>query len=739
MKLKYEEIKERVDQVEREKSRFVTMADEMEKLFKLDIYKQSAEERLADKGEEQVLLPQPHNTIRLGQRLLADRPKIDVPALDGEMGTDSRGEKIERWLLAVHDRMNQIQDRPVVGHATWQSMTLGRGCYMVQWVEDVLPKHVRSAQLPFTWKTPDPRNVGLYANSLYTEYGYRKYVEPLGAVVNRYPHLRRKFAEDVTDFAQSTRLVTMIDFYYRSNKDGKIWHTICADEYFAKNPTDTDYPDIPIIQFMGDDTPMGAEEFRGLSLLYPIKDLWKYNVRMMNTLATHLLTYGTPIVTFEGSPQPKNLEIVPGVMIPLANGQKINTVEVNVNQQLVSQVNEIVRTQLDQSTFPGVLYGDAPGSMQAGYGVNILADQARGRIANFKRNHEIALQKLHALTLAMVEEFADEGGVAAYGMESASGKTYRVTLKPSDIKGNYENLVSLQPRIPQDDQQREATGLQKVNANIISRKTFRDKVNGDPLPPDEDERISVEMAMQNPQVMNRMSAQALIKAYPDDWMLYIGGTELEQGLNLKQMEKLNKARAEGKIAPPPPPPAPPQGAPMPPQGGMMPPDGGMAPSAPPAPPQGDPVQMVAEALQGMLQQGMPPEQAAQTLIQQGAPEAVVMQVLQQMMGQQGQQQDPIQQILQMAMQMLQEGMPPEQVMAALGGQGVPPEVIEQVMAQLMGNGDMQLPPVAPGVIPPQMSGQITPQQLGMSNEMYQQVVRGASPDELDARLGLPRR
>lgn len=699
MKLTYEEVKERVDQVKLAKTEFVSMADDMERLYTLQLYDKSSEQVLRDKGQEQVLLPAPMNIILLGQRLLSSEPKIEIPAMDSEKGKDDRAGKLERFLSAFYERSNQEQERNIIGDAAWQTMTFGRGCYMVEWVDKKrMPNVVRSVNLPIRIRTPDPRNVGVSSNSLYKEYAYREYTEKMGKVIRDYPKLKGKLSYSAGSYTEESRLVRMCDFWYRSYKDGSIWHCITADEEMALDPRKTDYPDIPIIEFMGDDAPVGgtvafSEKMRGVGLLYPVKDALKYYNRLVNTMATGLLYYLWPTLIWKGAAglKPPDLTVGAGQIVSVPNDGDFRALDVPVNQQLSSQMMEIVSKQIDQATFPAVLYGDAPGQLQAGYGINILADQARGRISKFKRNNEMALQQVNALILAMIESVDEHSGtglgeVGVWGKDNASGSIYRVSISAKDIKGNYENLVSLNPAIPQDDMQREQLGLSKVQAKIMSLKTYRDKVNSVPLPPDEEQRLLIEMAYQNPEIGNRIQAMAIVAAHPNDWMDILGGTSLEQALPIKEQNKITKARENGKIA----------GGGMPQQQGMPPPQGapqqqGMLP------PQGapDPLQMVAEAMIGMMQQGMPPEQAAQMLVEQGAPPDVIMMVM------------------------------------------------EQLNVAPAGGTDMQTPNAAPGMIPPQMAGQMTPEMLGMSPEqvqsgMFQQLVRGASPDDLDARLGLPR-
>jgi hypothetical protein len=173
-------------------------------------------------------------------------------------------------------------------------------------------------------------------------------------------------------------------------------------------------------------------------------------------------------------------------------------------------------------------------------------------------------------------------------------------------------------------------------------------------PDAEEDRILVEMWKDSPPVQQFLIQQAVKKA----------GLELEnqQDMALDQVMQvlpnlppaLQQAIMSLYGGPQPGQEMAPGGAPqgMPPQGGPgMPPQGapqGM-PGMPPAQemggmPQGQmapgggmppEIQMVMEAAQQMLAQGMPPDQVAQQLIQMGVPPEIVMQVMQMLTGQGG--------------------------------------------------------------------------------------------------------
>ena len=109
-----------------------------------------------------------------------------------------------------------------------------------------------------------------------------------------------------------------------------------------------------------------------------------------------------------------------------------------------------------------------------------------------------------------------------------------------------------------------------------------------------------------------------------------------------------------------------------------------------------PISNPEEAMQFImqnLQQGADPNQVAGMLAQSGVPQDVIPQLMQQAMqqlqgggGGQPQSQITPEQAIQAVQQMMQQGMPPEQIAQQLQQMGVPPEAIEQVMQQAGAGG-----------------------------------------------------
>ena len=296
-----------------------------------------------------------------------------------------------------------------------------------------------------------------------------------------------------------------------------------------------------------------------------------------------------------------DIVVRPGSTQHAVEGTKIQEVRPQANAQLLESMLSKLDADIQQATFPGVLYGDA-GNMQAGYGVNILSQAATGRVEAVRGSLERGLMWLNELVLALVDTFDDDNeGVELWGRNEGDEKLYRACLYKKQIGGFYENAVQLKVSTPQDDIQMQTLGIRLADGKYISRQTLRDKYLRITVPGDEQDRVFAEMAMENPEVQKVLSITHLIKSHPETWEALVKSTPLEQMAYRIASEVLGL-----EIELPPPPPEmmqPPQG--MPPMGGPP-----MPPQGPPMPPGPPPIQPPAE-LVGPMGGGIPPEMQGQ--------------------------------------------------------------------------------------------------------------------------------
>lgn len=591
MQLTETQILDRVSRLESDRNAYGLRAQQWENMWRLQLYDKTAQEAMEQDTQEQVTLPTPRNVVGLAQRLISTDPKIDVPPLKATAKADAAAEKIEQWLIAMFQAANRQQNRNIVSDATWQSLVRGRYCFEVKWIGDILPERLKKSQLPILIRTLDPMNVGIKHGTMYTHYAYHKCEEERLEMLALYKDLVLPKREVVgTDgVLRETEKVTVVDFWWTDPVEGDIWNAILIDGVFAKKPSKTDYPDIPIIENYGDTAPLMDEEFRGMSILDPIRDLWPYQCRLASQMATGLLWYFWPAITVENErgEEVEDLIIAPGKTTRVPTGTTYKIVQVAPNVPLAQAMDGRIDGEIQNATFPGVMYGKAPGELSAGFGVSLLSDAAKGRTKSFLENLEFGIARVCKLALGLVAAFAPKEGVEVWGIEERSSEKYRLTLTRKEASQFGEVTVSLKPQVPQDLQQIQTLGLRLVEAGIISRRTYRDKFMNITVPSDEQTRIELEKAL-NAEEMTPFVTEAVLTKY--------------FGPDYKTILKMV----------PPEPPQPPHAPPGPPM--MGPPMGGPPGPQQPPPGMGGPMMPPGQSeaiMSGPMGGGIPPEMNGQ--------------------------------------------------------------------------------------------------------------------------------
>lgn len=531
--MEIDEIVRLVSEIDRDRIAFTTAADIWEDAYALRAFDDTAAEKLAREGIEQVTLPTPQAVTGLARRLIADNPKIVIPPR-GEP-TDKEDERlrlIEEWLTALYPANNTQYQTNVISDLGWQSVVLGRHALEIKWVREKLPKHRQKSSLPIMMRCLDPRNVGVLRGPLFPMAAYHKYTVNIKELVQTYPEYggdRRKnkaksfYDRYLADQDSIQTEVEITDFWWVED-DGKVWNAVLLDDWdFAVEPWETKYCEIPIIEGYADSSPSSDEVLKSLSLLAPIVDLWKFQCRMVSMSGTGLQYLFMPLLLAvndgTGGDMPDlTTGLIPNTINYIPSGYTIQQITPQANLNLLQSVFNQVDAASQQSSFPGVMYGQAPGDIQAGFGVNLLRDQAQGRIKGIRNNLENTLATAHRIVLGLVEELAGKDGVTLWGYHEGDRKTYTLTLTKKDIDGTYENRVVLAPAVTDDNVQKQTLGIQMANARAISWSTFRDHFLSVDLPRDEDVRIALEDAIMAkvPGMMEKRSLRAIQTYYELD-------------------------------------------------------------------------------------------------------------------------------------------------------------------------------------------------------------------------------
>lgn len=555
---------DRVTRHEDKRAPYKSYAEKWEKMYRLDPgFNRSVQEAIAE-GQEQIILPTPFNVVNLSQRLLSTTPKIDKVPLDpNDRDSLAYAEKCERWLTAMWSQVNWDQKRNVLGEAIWQILVRGRYCFEVKWIKDVLPRAMRKTAFPLLIRTLEPMNVGVYHNGIFTEYAYHHYESSLLDIMRRYPDLRQNRDPgsrlstlidnyETNDQKTEDTTATVID-YWETGEDGRVYNAIIIEDEAAKPLAVTSYPFVPIVCGKGDYGVGIGDEYDGLSILHSLDGLWQYECRLASQMATGLLWHFWPAITVmnETGQVVEDIEISPGTTTPLPPGTHVDMHQIEPNVPLAQAVYSQVEGYIQQSTYPEVMYGQAPGELQAGYGVNLLADAAKGRIKNFQESLEQGLSHVHKVALALVEKKGGKKGVDIFVVDDVGREKYTLTLTPEMIGGNYENKVRISIALPQDDANLVTMGVRLADAKYISAQTLRDKYLGQEVPGDESLRIAFEELMQSDEMRDYRLRRAGEIYFKEDFLEIAFGKpfmpELPEGY---EWYKDEKGKVKARIMPP---------------------------------------------------------------------------------------------------------------------------------------------------------------------------------------------
>lgn len=515
MKLEKDVVLERFRRCEDSLAAYRNLADEWEAMYRLDPGFLKTQREMLAEGKERVVLPTPFNVINLSQRLLSNDPRINVMTGDlMDKEAVENAELKEQFLTAYWKRIAYDRHRNVLADAHWYNLVRGRHAFEVKWIQKALPKMLQKTMLPISVRALDPKNVGHWHNGIYTEWIYSVEETTIMEAVRKWPELRdakanSEIARLIDQMDRKTGSgedleVEVIDFWYISEDDGSVWNCVIVEDEFAKQPARTLYPALPIVIGRGDYAVGLGEEWDGLSILHPLRGLWQYQCRLASQMATGLLWHFWPaiVVENESGAVVDDIQVGPGLTTPVPPGTRVNVIQAEPNVPLANAVFAQIEGVTQQSTYPEVMYGQAPGDLQAGYGVSLLSDAARGRIKNFAESMELSISHVNRIILAMIEEMADEKGVSIYTMDNRDNERRALTLKPDMIGGMYENEVTITPNLPSDDQARVTLGLRLAQEKKISDQTLRDAFLDIKVPTNEQERITFEEAMQSDEIRN---------------------------------------------------------------------------------------------------------------------------------------------------------------------------------------------------------------------------------------------
>jgi hypothetical protein len=216
--------------------------------------------------------------------------------------------------------------------------------------------------------------------------------------------------------------------------------------------------------------PTGAPQFRYQGLLTPIRDLLLAEMRNLTHTQAIVAQQAFPWLVAQFGVEP-NMEL--GGVTRVPQGTPIR--DAIVEMRPVVPINELmtlgdnIKQRIEGATIPDTLSGVRPKGIYSGYHESILVGTGRARLRPLSDALEHVAEWANAGFLKLVENKL-KAPISVWG--KGMGSTDYITIKPSDINGNYESFVNLVPDLPQDTAVDIGNGQKLFQEGVTSARDF---------------------------------------------------------------------------------------------------------------------------------------------------------------------------------------------------------------------------------------------------------------------------
>lgn len=536
--------------------------DEMEDLYRLDVWETSA-----DEDELRVASPRAHFTVeRYRQLLLTEPPTIHVPEGIGSAAGQQVADRIEKYLYGA---WNQMQMLDVLSEAEWHANCLGVGVVRVTYDE-----RTPYGEFPLVAQALDPRNCywfesGRRPNDVTSfihalRRSRRKIIEEWGEVFDDRPvdaEQEQAWLNELVDYYDywTTELVQeeldkepeeeegvnvmrtllrraqerMFPEEVEEEEPEKVWrrkviNCVVAENNVVKEAVVMEgYDRIPFVIWSGYKTGMQERKNRYLSPLYPLVGgdsgelglIGAENQLLALKLMLAMKYANAALIT--NDPELENLDARPGAVnsTHMSRGELIlEWVQPPGTHPDVDELLAQTEALAEQSSLPKAMHGQYVGEM-SGVALSLLVNPVLTQIANRQRERERAWSTINAIILDLTEYFAPDDGWYVFG-EDETGVEFEVALAPLLIGGYRHNQVKLSASLPKDRQMLAQTIMLLAKEMLLSRRTAVEQVQQifgmrGRTPTDEMQQVLVESLLYgNEQVQQALSMEALAKYDP---------------------------------------------------------------------------------------------------------------------------------------------------------------------------------------------------------------------------------
>lgn len=326
---------------------------------------------------------------------------------------------------------------------------------------------------------------------------------------------KRTVADIKTEFPNEFPQITTLSQQFMIQADffdvwfwngDEVWNAIFVDNRMVRCGPMEGYYDLPYtIAFF---RPHDSEEISnwGYGTIFTIED----DTRILEDRISHQLRMldiwsNLPMVVKTRDGRAVDVDAVFGKTVNLGLEESAGFIQPGSEPPDHDKILTLIRQSMSEGSFPPVTYGAGPG-MSSGYGLSQLSEGGRIRLEQPKRQIELLWTVVLRKALALFRAFAPEKGIQVYG--EYKGEPFALNSLTGSSTSGWLVTVELDPHFPQDEARMMALGNQALAMKGLSRRTVQERFYGVDDPDRENQRILIEMLMQNPQMMDTMLREA---------------------------------------------------------------------------------------------------------------------------------------------------------------------------------------------------------------------------------------
>ena len=255
----------------------------------------------------------------------------------------------------------------------------------------------------------------------------------------------------------------------------------------------------------------GCPDERYQGILQGVSGLLKTRGRLMNAYEAILRQSAWPTLNFSGQAHlveetKKNYELFGG-MNTLPPGVNVGLSPMALPPQEILQSLTIVDNEIEEASFPNVVRGMRPKGVSSGFGVSVLAGMGRLVFQGTADGMAHAIEQVN-MKFAKLIENKIRGRITVHARSEAHN--FDQTIGPDDIRGYYENIVSLKAEAPEEREREALLAFRLWNGgNGIISMYEAQRRSGVVNPLEEQLQMGAEKIMNSPQIQEQQVQLAM--------------------------------------------------------------------------------------------------------------------------------------------------------------------------------------------------------------------------------------